>query len=81
MTSISFAISDEGIGIPPEDFKNLFERFFRASNSGNVQGTGLGLNIVKRYADLLGASISFTSEYRCRKCFYSLEFHLNNCDK
>ena len=60
---ISFAISDEGIGIPPEDFKNLFERFFRASNSGNVQGTGLGLNIVKRYTDLLGGSISFTSEY------------------
>lgn len=61
--SISFDISDEGIGIPQEDFKHLFERFFRASNSGNVQGTGLGLNIVKRYADLLGASISFTSEY------------------
>jgi len=61
--AVSFAISDEGIGIPPEDFKNLFERFFRASNSGNVQGTGLGLNIVKRYTDLLGGSISFTSEY------------------
>jgi signal transduction histidine kinase len=59
---ISFAIRDEGIGIPLEDHKNLFERFFRASNAGNVQGTGLGLNIVRRYADLLGASVSFTSE-------------------
>lgn len=67
--SISFAIRDEGIGIPQEDFKNLFERFFRASNSGNVQGTGLGLNIVKRYADLLGATISFTSEYRVGSVF------------
>jgi PAS domain S-box-containing protein len=67
--SISFAIRDEGIGIPEEDYKNLFERFFRASNSGNVQGTGLGLNIVKRYADLLGATISFTSEYRVGSVF------------
>jgi PAS domain S-box-containing protein len=60
---IAFDIQDEGIGIPREDHKNLFEMFFRASNAGNVQGTGLGLNIVKRYVDLLGASISFTSEY------------------
>ena len=67
--SISFAIKDEGIGIPQEDFKNLFERFFRASNSGNVQGTGLGLSIVKRYADLIGATISFTSEYRVGSVF------------
>jgi PAS domain S-box-containing protein len=67
--SISFSIRDEGIGIPEEDYKNLFERFFRASNSGNVQGTGLGLNIVKRYADLLGATISFTSEYRVGSVF------------
>jgi PAS domain S-box-containing protein len=66
---ISFVISDDGIGIPPEDFKNLFERFFRASNAGNVQGTGLGLNIVKRYADLLGATISFTSEYGVGSAF------------
>ena len=60
---VVFAIRDEGIGIPQEDHKNLFERFFRASNAGNVQGTGLGLNIVKRYVDLLGGSVSFTSEY------------------
>ena len=61
--AIAFAIRDEGIGIPEEDHKHLFKRFFRASNSGNVQGTGLGLNIVKRYVDLLGGSVAFTSEY------------------
>lgn len=60
---VAFAIIDEGIGIPQEDKKHMFQRFFRASNAGNVQGTGLGLNIVKRYVDLLGGSISFTSEY------------------
>ncbi|MBT1703754.1 PAS domain-containing sensor histidine kinase [Chryseosolibacter indicus] len=58
-----FEIIDEGIGIPLQDQKHMFERFFRASNAGNVQGTGLGLNIVKRYIDLLGGIISFSSEY------------------
>jgi signal transduction histidine kinase len=58
-----FSVQDEGIGIPDEDQRHLFERFFRASNSGNIQGTGLGLNIVKRYAELLGGTISFKSIY------------------
>jgi PAS domain S-box-containing protein len=59
-----FRIQDEGIGIPKEDQKHLFDRFFRASNAGNVEGTGLGLNIVRRYVDLLDGEISFVSEYR-----------------
>jgi PAS domain S-box-containing protein len=60
---ILFKIKDEGIGIPKEDQKHLFDRFYRASNAGNVQGTGLGLNIVRRYVELIGGEISFTSEY------------------
>lgn len=60
---LSISIRDEGIGIPKEDQKHMFDRFFRASNAGNVQGTGLGLNIVKRYVELLDGSISFASEY------------------
>jgi len=60
---MSFSIKDEGIGIPLDDQKHLSERFFRASNAGNVQGTGLGLNIVRRYAELLDGEITFTSEY------------------
>jgi PAS domain S-box-containing protein len=58
-----FAVIDQGIGIPKEDQKHLFDRFFRASNAGNIQGTGLGLNIVKRYVELLNGTIKFTSEY------------------
>jgi PAS domain S-box-containing protein len=58
-----FVVKDEGIGIPAEDQKHLFERFFRASNAGNIHGTGLGLNIVKRYVELLNGKITFTSEY------------------
>lgn len=54
-------IQDQGIGIPQEDQKHLFERFFRAHNVTAVQGTGLGLNIVKRYLDLIGGQIDFNS--------------------
>lgn len=60
---VNFRIKDEGIGIPQEDQKHLFDRFYRASNAGNVQGTGLGLNIVKRYVELLEGEVFFTSEY------------------
>jgi PAS domain S-box-containing protein len=58
-----FHVRDEGIGIPKDDMKHMFERFFRATNAADTQGTGLGLNIVKRYADLLGGSVFFQSEY------------------
>lgn len=61
--TVLFVVKDEGIGIPDEDQKYMFDRFFRASNAGNVQGTGLGLNIVKRYVELLNGSISFVSEF------------------
>jgi PAS domain S-box-containing protein len=60
---IRISVKDEGIGIPEDDKKHMFDRFFRASNAGNIQGTGLGLNIVKRYIDLLNGTIEFESEY------------------
>jgi PAS domain S-box-containing protein len=55
-------VHDEGIGIPTSEVKHIFDRFFRASNASNIQGTGLGLNIVKRYTDLLKGTIAFKSE-------------------
>lgn len=60
---IAISVTDQGIGIPPDDLKHIFERFFRASNASNIQGTGLGLNIVKRYADLLRGRMAFDSQY------------------
>jgi two-component system, LuxR family, sensor kinase FixL len=54
-------IADTGIGIPDEDKPHLFEHFFRASNALNIKGTGLGLNIVKRYVELLDGKISYES--------------------
>ena len=60
--NVIIRVKDQGIGIPKEDQKHLFGRFFRAHNVNIVQGTGLGLNIVKRYLDLMGGTINFTSE-------------------
>ncbi len=55
-------VRDEGVGIPTADQKHLFTRFFRATNATHVQGTGLGLYIVKRYVELMGGTIGFHSE-------------------
>jgi two-component system sensor kinase FixL len=55
-------IRDNGIGIPDADHKHLFEAFFRADNTGSIPGTGLGLNIVARYTNLMNGSIKFKSK-------------------
>jgi PAS domain S-box-containing protein len=55
-------IIDQGMGIPLEEQEHLFERFFRAHNATNIQGTGLGLNIVKEYIQLMKGEISFESK-------------------
>lgn len=55
-------VKDNGIGIPTEDQKHLFKRFYRASNAGAIQGTGLGLNIMKHYVDMLHGEIKLQSE-------------------
>lgn len=59
---ITIAVADNGIGIPNDEHEKLFNKYFRASNVGNIRGTGLGLNIVQRYVELLNGTINFTSE-------------------
>ena len=54
-------VRDNGIGIPEEEQKHLFEAFFRAHNTGSIPGTGLGLNIVARYVALMNGTIDFES--------------------
>lgn len=68
--ALKIEVTDYGIGIPNEDQAHMFERFFRASNASNYQGTGLGLTIVKRYLDLLGGSIRFDSELNKGTSFF-----------
>lgn len=60
---VLITVKDRGIGIPAEEQKRIFQRFYRASNSLNkdAQGTGLGLYIVKRIVESYGGSISFNS--------------------
>ena len=56
------SIKDNGIGISKEDQQHLFERFFRGNNVSDIQGTGLGLHIVSKYAELMNGSIHCHSE-------------------
>lgn len=56
------SVEDKGMGISDDDQQHLFERFFRAKNASNIQGTGLGLHIVVKYLDLLNGKIMMKSK-------------------
>jgi PAS domain S-box-containing protein len=56
------SVQDEGIGIPKQDQEHLFKRFYRSSNVTNIQGTGLGLHIVAKYAELMNGNVAFESK-------------------
>jgi PAS domain S-box-containing protein len=58
---IVLTVLDKGIGISAEDQQHLFSSFFRGANVINIEGTGLGLHIVRRYLDLLQGSIGLVS--------------------
>lgn len=60
--TVVITVTDSGIGIPEEDQPHLFERFFRAQNATNIEGTGLGLNIIKKYIELMDGEIVFKSK-------------------
>jgi signal transduction histidine kinase len=55
-------VEDTGPGIPPDALPHLFDRFYRATGTQQIDGFGLGLFIVKRFTELLGGSISVQSE-------------------
>lgn len=59
---MSLSVADQGIGIAKDDQEHLFERFFRAGNAVNIQGTGLGLHIISKYISLMQGSIEMKSE-------------------
>lgn len=62
---IEFRVSDQGIGIRPEDQEKIFTKYFRASDNGSrgVVGTGLGLNISRQLVKMQGGKIWFESRY------------------
>ena len=59
---VNIHVKDYGIGIPKKDQKGLFQTFYRATNVQNIQGSGLGLSIVKEFVDLHGGTINVVSE-------------------
>lgn len=59
---VTISVKDFGIGIPEDDQKHLFTEFFRGGNVEGIQGTGLGLCIVKKYIELIGGTIHFTTK-------------------
>lgn len=67
---LHFEVKDQGMGIPQKDQKHIFERYFRAENAINNQGTGIGLNIAKVHLENLGGKIYFTSEENQGTSFY-----------
>lgn len=59
---VILSVKDFGIGIPPDYQKHLFKQFYRASNALNIQGTGLGLHLVSKYAALMNGTVHYESE-------------------
>lgn len=59
---LKIQVADKGTGIPKSEQSQIFKRFFRGQNANNIDGTGLGLNLVKKYVRLMKGSIEFTSE-------------------
>lgn len=55
-------VSDTGIGVPKEDLDHIFERFYRSDNIQMQPGSGIGLSLVKQYAEMHSGSISVFSE-------------------
>ena len=70
-------VKDNGIGIPEVDKVNLFEPFFRAHNTGDIPGTGLGLNIVKRYVSLMNGTVKCQTEQN-KGTTFTLHFNFIN---
>ena len=55
-------VTDQGIGIPDEDLKYLFQPFQRGSNAGDFPGTGIGLTIIQKSVELMNGSITLKSK-------------------
>lgn len=58
---VVISVRDEGVGIPEHEQEKLFQRFFRASTSTGIPGTGIGLHLVKHLVEMQGGSIDVES--------------------
>jgi len=76
-SNLSMSVKDTGLGISEADQTHLFARFFRGENVTNIQGTGLGLHIVAKYAELMNGNIECKSELG-KGTEFILNFKLTN---
>jgi CheY-like chemotaxis protein len=67
-----FAVSDTGIGIPEDDLPYIFDKFtqFEGDSTAKLQGTGLGLGIVKRLVELMNGMVDVESKEGCGTTVY-----------
>jgi PAS domain S-box-containing protein len=75
--TIELTVTDHGIGIPQEDQQHMFERFFRGSNATGIQGTGLGLHIIQKYAEMMNGKVNCVSE-QGKKTDFIVELRRND---
>ena len=70
--TIEFAVSDTGIGIAPEDQDRIFEEWVQVEgkHQKHVKGTGLGLPLSRKFAQLLGGDVSVTSQMGIGSTFF-----------
>ena len=70
--TLKFKVSDTGFGIKEEDYDKVFQKFSRldSAKTNEIEGTGLGLVLTKKYAELMGGDIWFESEYGAGTTFY-----------
>ena len=71
---VIITVKDNGIGIPEDDQRYIFKSFFRANNTANIQGTGLGLNITQKIVTIMGGNISFKSKLN-KGTTFKIEFN------
>ena len=81
-TKLLIEVIDTGIGIPPEEQRSIFKRFYQSGNvytrNASLTGTGLGLSIVKKLVALLGGKIKVTSIAGQGSTFYFNAKFLNS---
>jgi signal transduction histidine kinase/CheY-like chemotaxis protein len=72
--TVIFSVSDTGVGIAPGDRDRIFEEFGQVENplQGRVKGTGLGLPLSRKLAELLGGNISVKSEPGVGSTFFAV---------
>ncbi len=61
---VAISVTDQGMGIPPEDLPNIFERFHRAANSKGIPGSGIGLHMVRQIVEMHGGTVTVESRLK-----------------